>query len=282
MSAATAAGRLGLELSGAERAGLLKAPKDRLLPLLYEHKVLVLRDAALSLPEFVSLGRSLGRLRTFVDPAHNHPDQPEVFVVANAPIGGKKIGMDRVGRYWHTDQSFLKEPQPISVLLSHEVPKAGGDTCFVDMSSVHDALPEEIRRALSGREGLHDGFFKYIITNDDAGLSVEELMERDRRQCPPVAHPAIIGHRFTGKRIVYLNPGFTSSIVGLEPEESQRLLAAVFREIEEPRHRFTHRWSAGDLVLWDNRSTLHKAVAPPEGERRILFRLGIEDGGFFQ
>ncbi|HXS99520.1 MAG TPA: TauD/TfdA family dioxygenase [Elusimicrobiota bacterium] len=271
----------GLEIRHDGKPSLLAWAKEKLLPLLYEHKVLVVRDADLSLPEFVAFGRSLGTLRTFVDVSHNHPDYPEVFVVANAPVAGRMIGMDRVGLYWHTDQSFLKEPQPISVLLANEVPKRGGDTSFVDMGSVYSALPDDLKTVLSGRSGLHDGFPKYILTAQDVGLSVDELKARDRMHCPPVEHPAVIRHRISRKPIVYLNPGFTQSIVGLEPAESERVLAAVFKEVEEPRHRYTHRWSPRDMVLWDNRSTLHKAATPSQGQRRILYRLGIEDGGFF-
>ena len=270
----------GLEVRYDGTPELLASAKE-LLPLLYEHKVLVVRDAGLSLPQFKTFGRKLGRLRVFVDAGHHHPDHPEVFVVANAPVNGRKIGMDRVGLYWHTDQSFLKEPQPISVLLAHEVPGRGGETSFVDMGSVYRALPAGVRSALSRRRGLHDGFPKYILTAADAGLSIDELMARDRRSCPPVEHPAVIRHRFSGRPSVYLNPGFTRSIVGLPQAESKRVLKAVFAEVEKPRHRYVHRWSPGDLVLWDNRSTLHRAASPAPGRRRILYRLGIEDGRFF-
>lgn len=280
MKTSALAGGFGLEVRDIGTPALLASAK-KLLPLLYEHKVLVVRDAALSLPEFKAFGRALGQLRVFVDAGHHHPDHPEVFVVANAPVDGRKIGMDRVGLYWHTDQSFLKEPQPISVLLAHEVPARGGETAFVDMGSVYRALPPRIRSALSRRRGLHDGFPKYILTAADAGLSVDELKARDRKVCPPVEHPAVIRHRFSGRPSVYLNPGFTQSIVGLPQAESERVLKAVFTEVEKPRHRYVHRWSPRDLVLWDNRSTLHKAASPAEGTRRILYRLGIEDGRFF-
>jgi taurine dioxygenase len=280
MKTAALAGGFGLEIRHDGKASLLAAAKE-LLPLLYEHKVLVVRDADLSLPEFIAFGRKLGRLRTFVDPGHHHPDHPEVFVVANAPVEGRKMGMDRVGLYWHTDQSFLKEPQPISMLLAHEVPESGGETSFVDMGSVYRALPAKLKSVLSRRSGLHDGFPKYILTAADAGLSVDELMARDRKVCPPVGHPAVIRHRFSGRPSVYLNPGFTRSIVGLAPAASERVLKAVFKEVEKPRHRYEHRWSPRDLVFWDNRSTLHKAATPAPGRRRILYRLGIEDGRFF-
>jgi len=282
MKTAALADGFGLEIRHEGNAGLLASAKDELLPLLYEHKVLVIRDAAFTLPEFVAFGRNLGRLRTFVDVSHNHPDYPEVFVVANAPINDKIIGMDRVGLYWHTDQSFLKEPQPISMLLAHEVPERGGETSFVNMNSVYRALPDGLKAVLSERVGLHDGFPKYILTAQDAGLTVDELKARDRKLCPPVMHPAIIRHRISRQPIVYLNPGFTQAVVGLEAAESDRVLAEVFKEVENPRHRYTHRWSPRDLVLWDNRATLHKAATPSQGARRIMYRLGIEDGGFFE
>lgn len=248
-----------------------------LLELLYQHKVLVIRRPELTTQGFIDLAKSWGELIAFVDESFHHPNHPEIFVVSNRKNDeGKKLGMDRVGHYWHSDGSFLKRPQPISLLWCQRAALSGGETEFLDMGKVLEEMDPQMRAQLEGSHAVHDGLGKYIISENDLGLSIEEIIRRDRQLCPPVVHPAVISHPKTGKRSLYINPGFTSALLGGDPD----LLEVVIEKLISPQDSYKHNWEQGDLVIWDNRSVIHRAYPAESGERE-MFRLGVRDGEFY-
>lgn len=248
--------------------------------LLYQHKVLIFPGQHLKPHDFKRVGRMFGELIPFVDKEYHHPDYPEIFVVSNAKKDGKRFGMDRVGHYWHSDSSFLNTPQPITMLYAEEVPAVGGKTGFIDMVAVLASLPKETRLSLSTQHAVHEGQWRYIISEKDVGLSVEELLTRDRLEVPPVIHPMVIRHPATRAESLYINEGFTKKILGIPPHESEQQLKELFSLIAQSPNRYEHTWQRGDLVLWDNRSVVHRAFPATSGNR-ILFRLGIKDGPFY-
>lgn len=244
------------------------------------HKVLVFRGLDLKPKDLLQIGRFIGDLIPFVDKEYHHPDHPEIFVVSNTKRNGKRFGMDRVGRYWHSDSSFLASPQPITMLYAQETPFKGGNTAFIDMAAVLTDMPKEQRLNLALQDAVHEGQWRYIISEKDVGLSVEELLERDRKEVPPVAHPMVIHHPITKVQSLYINEGFTKRILGLSAHESERQLSSLFSTIAQSPRRFEHNWQKGDLVIWDNRSVVHKAF-PATAGNRVLYRLGIKDGPFY-
>jgi taurine dioxygenase len=257
--------------------GLQNISSDSLLQLLYQEKVLVIKKSGLTIQGFLDLARSWGEVIRFVDEAFHHPEEPDIFVVSNRrEQSGKKIGMDRVGHYWHSDGSFLKQPQPLSLLWCRRAPLEGGETDFLDMCRLLAKLDDELLAQLSCAKGLHDGLYKYIISEQDLGLSIEEIISRDRSLCPPVEHPAVIRHPFTGQSCLYVNPGFTSSLIGVSPE----VLKVLFNLIQHSTDVMRHHWEEDDLVIWDNRSVIHRAFPAIAGDRE-MFRLGVRDGVFY-
>lgn len=252
-----------------------------ILQKLYEHGFLVFDEQKLTEKEYIALGKKLGTLRIFLDPEYAHPEFSEIFVVSNVKRKNKRFGMNRVGLYWHSDGSFLTEPQPITMLYCQIAPAFGGETAFVDMREIFSNISSPTQSFLETTQCEHIGQYRYIISEKDVGLSVKELLERDRKDAPSVIHPAILKHAKTSTKSLYVNPGFTSRILGLDDNSSRKLLTSLFHTIEISKYHYTHTWKKHDIVLWDNRSVLHRAFTSLLNSQRLMFRLGISDGPFF-
>jgi taurine dioxygenase len=233
--------------------------------------VLLVRGASLEPSEYLSFAKQMGALVPFVDLEYRHPEHPEIFVVSNVQRDGKKFGMDRVGYYWHSDSSFLKSPLPLTMLHSQIVPEQGGETAFIDMVGVYERLPES----------LHEGKWRYLITDNDIGLSIQEILERDEKLVPTPTHPMVVIHPVTGRKALYMSEGITRRILGLSEEHSESILGDLWTRIERDPSYYQHVWGEKELLIWDNRSVIHRAFPNIPGQRRLMFRIGVNDGPFF-
>ena len=249
--------------------------------MLHRYGFIVFEPQKLNEKQFIDFGKKLGKLKIFVDEEYRHPDYPEIFVVSNIKRNNKKFGMDRVGLYWHSDCSFLAEPQAITMLHCQTPPARGGQTSFLDMRALWCDLPFELQQELRCVECEHEGQSKYIITESDVGLSIEEVIKRDLKLVPTVKHPATLTHPYTKTESLYINPGFTSRIINLPESRAKEILSLILKKIELSNFKYMHSWKAQELIIWDNRSLLHKAYRPDDGEDRLLFRIGLSDGQFF-
>lgn len=172
---------------------------------------------------------------------------------------------------WHTDDSYMAMPAKATLLHSIEIPSRGGATWFCNMHSVYEALPAETRSRINGLRAIH-AYDTARARNRPSRRTVEEIAET-----PDVEHPLVRTHPETGRKALYLNFNRLDRIVGLKREESDALLDELAEEARKPRHHFGHHWSVGDIVIWDNRATMHRVdVDYPVGERRIMQRVLIE------
>ena len=244
------AGALGAEIKG---LNLADGNYDNLFPALYQafldHQVIVLRGQNLS------------------------PDQ--LVDLSNVKKAGKPIGAIYAGQYWHSDLSYMPRPTQGSFLHSKEIPSYGGDTMFCSMTQAYDDLSEPMQAFLGGLTATHDytnaydTFFAHMP--DRPPLTAEE-----RAKVPAVTHPVIRTHPETGKKTVYVNPGFTRRINELSFTESRRVLDFLFEHCHQPQYIYRHMWGTGDLVIWDNRSTCHRAVADYDmSENRHMIRCSV-------
>ncbi len=248
---------------------------------LYKNRILILKNQTMNEKAYIHFSKQIGNPVLFVDPEYQHPDYPEIFVVSNVRTTQKKMGKDRVGYYWHSDSSFLNTPLPITMLYAQCVPDRGGETAFVNMHEVYASLPEKIKIELKNKKARHEGKWRYIITEKDAGLSIQEVLDRDEELVPSAVHPTIITHPFTKEEVLYLNEGFTKRILDIPYEKSEAILNHVYETVNVKLSPYQHRWEPGDIVLWDNRSVLHKAFPAETGQNRMMFRIGINDGHFY-
>lgn len=172
---------------------------------------------------------------------------------------------------WHTDDSYFAVPAKATLLHGIEIPSHGGATWFCNMHSVFESLPEATRKRIDGMKAIH-GYDTVRARNRPSVRTPAEIAET-----PDVEHPLVRTHPETGRKSLYLNPNRLDRIVGLERAESDALLDELADEARKPQHHHGHVWSAGDIVVWDNRATMHRVVIDyPMGERRIMHRVLIE------
>lgn len=250
--------------------------------ILYKHKVLIFENFDLSIAEYLKFAKTFGKLVKFVDVEYRHPEYPEIFVVSNVKKDGKKFGMDRVGYYWHSDSSFMKEPLPITMLYSQIVPNAGGETAFIDMSCVYKSLQQTLSLNFDNMHASHEGKWRYLITSEDVGYSIEEILERDERMVPSQIHPLVVTHPITNHKALYFSQGITRTILGISDLESKELLEKISESIECESACYKHHWRKNQLIMWDNRSVVHRAFPSQNGESRLMFRIGVHDRDFFE
>ena len=273
---------LGAVITGLDLAEVTPQQASQIRDLLYENKFLVIKGQTMGPAQYIRFAKYMGDIVKFVDPNYWHPEHPEIFVVSNVAVDGKKIGMDRVGYYWHTDSSFMPTPLPLTMLYAQRASATGGETCFISMDAVLASLPADVVSALEGKTAVHESKWRYIIMDSDVGLSIQEVIDRDERLVPPSIHPTMFVHPYTRKRQLYVNEGFTGSIQGLPRESSDRLLKAVFQATRECKAMYMHAWEPNEVVIWDNRQVVHRAMPPAPGEDRMMFRIGIRDGAFYE
>jgi alpha-ketoglutarate-dependent taurine dioxygenase len=241
--------------------------------LLEDHRLLVLRDQHLTHAEQVDLARSLGE----PTPAHpvipGHPDFPEILEQDGAK-GGRNAR-------WHTDVTFVASPPAASVLVGDSTPTWGGDTMFADTRTAYERLAAPIRKMVDELEAVHrisplaywGEPFDSALTRADA----QQLFD-DSTKVPPVIHPVVRVHPTTGRPNLFVNPGFTSHVVGLSRIESDGLLQMLYTHMTQPEFVLRHRWRDGDVVIWDNRATMHYAVDDYGSTERRVRRVTIRGG----
>jgi len=258
---------------GAEIEGLdLRLPLDSdvvaaLRQAWHDHAVLLVRDQALDDADQIRFGECFGTLgRVFT---HREGRHPAILLVSNIRENGKPIGALPDGEMqFHSDQCYVEHPPAGTMLYSIEVPSKGGDTMFASMYAAYDALPEAMKAKLEPLRGInyYDPTSDYVV-----------------RKGPPTAkalkwvHPVIRVHPATGRRALYVNRLMTYAIEGMAQAESDALLHYLFDHQEQRQFVYQHQWRPGDVVLWDNRCTLHARTDFSPEERRLLRRITVQD-----
>jgi taurine dioxygenase len=230
---------------------------------LLDHLVIVLPDQRIDPASQLSFARRFGE----IEPPHPVFDtvdgQPEITVIEH---GGEKP--QPYNDEWHTDVTFRAKPAMASILHAQILPEIGGDTLWANMYAAYEALSPAIKNLIDDMVGVHDYYraFGDVLLERPGGL--EKLLE-DMRKLPPVEHPVVRTHPETGYKGLFVNRSFTRRIKGLSTVESNHLLALLFEHAEHPNFQMRHRWRQHDLVMWDNRCTMHLASSDFTGLRRM-------------
>lgn len=240
-----------------------------------DHSVLVFRDQSLEPDALVRFSKRFGPLEQHVLTQFSLPENSDVFVVSNVKEKGKPIGAIRAGQYWHSDCSYLERPTAATILHAHEIPSYGGDTMFTSMAAAYDELSDVMKDMLDGLTAIHD----YTNAYDTFFSKFPDrptLSDEQKAKVPPVEHPVVSTHPDNGRKVLFVNPGFTRRIVGMNEAESRAILDFLFEHSQQPHLIYRHHWRCGDVVMWDNRSTWHLAVADYDmGERRHMHRTSV-------
>lgn len=268
-------GLLGAEITGLDLRHLDDAAFARLLKAWHDHSVLLIRNQTLTDQDLIAFSRRLGNLdwapiqengRRFVE------GMPEIYIVSNVKVNGEAIGSLGDGEaVWHTDMSYLELPPKASMLYALEVPASGGNTSFCTMYGVYDALPATLKRRIAHLQIKHDGTY-----NSGGYLRQGVTATDDPRTSPGAVHPLVCTHPETGRRMLYLGRRRNAYLVGLELAESEALLNELWSYVDRPELAWEHKWRVGDLVLWDNRCTMHRRDAFDPGSRRVMHRTQVK------
>jgi taurine dioxygenase len=253
---------LDLAAAGDEQIAALRAA-------LVDRKVLFLRGQHLDDDGQVELGRRIGEL-TASHPVVGGVDalHPEIYALDSTDNGFADV--------WHTDVTFMKRPPLGSILRAVTLPPSGGDTNWADAQLAYDSLAAPVRQLVDQLTAVHDGNreFGYYLAQRRGGKGNEwdgEVVT----SLEPVEHPVIRVHPETGRKGIFVNPGFTSHIAGVSEFESRSILDLLYAHLTKPEHIVRHRWQPGDVALWDNRSTSHYANRDYGTERRVMHRITL-------
>ena len=235
-----------------------------------EHKVAVFRDQDLSDDELVRFTERFGPLFVHVRAQFNDAARPEVMLISNIKEDGRNLGELGDGELnWHSDQSYSATPVFATLLYAIETPSAGGATWFCDTAGAYDALPEATKSRIAGLRQL----LSIEVTVETQDIS---LPENQRQAMPPVNHPLVRTHPLLGRKSLYLSPSHMLRLDGLPAADGEALLGELLRWATGPDFVYRHDWRVGDLVLFDNCSTMHRRDAFDPAERRLLKRTGFE------
>ena len=272
----TATGRaLGAEIHGVDLRTIDERDFAAIHRAWLDHLVLLFRGQQLSDDDLIAFSRRFGALdwapvqetgRRFVE------GHPEIYVVSNVIENGEPIGSLGAGEaVWHTDMSYLEEPPKASMLYALEVPAAGGNTYFCNMYRVYELLPEELRRRIAGLTLKHDGTY-----NSGGYVRQGVTAVDDPVTSAGVYHPLVVTHPESGRRALYLGRRRNAYIGGLPLAESEALLDELWSYTAREDVTWGNQWRTGDVVLWDNRCTMHRRDPFDPQSRRVLHRTQIK------
>jgi taurine dioxygenase len=270
-------GTVGAEIRGVDLAVVTAAEVAAIKQAWYRHDVLIFRNQRLTDDDLLAFSRHFGTL----DPPPNQgagqkspPGYPDIYVVSNVlDEKGEPIGALGDGEaLWHTDMSYVPHPPDASMLYSLEIPAAGGDTWFCSMKAALAKMPPQLVARVRTLDIKHDG------TYDSGGyLRKGVAASADPRTSVGTPHPIVIQHPASGERALYLGRRRNAYVVGLGVAESERLLDELWSYVDVAV--YAHRWALGDLVLWDNRTTMHRRDAFDPNARRVMHRTQIKGSG---
>ena len=246
------------------------ATRSALLQALQKSLVLCIRDQRLAPVAF------RGAMTMFGTPVRRaqitqHRNCADVNIISSSDRDELGDGKRLVnGAHWHTDDSFMREPCSLTMLYGVVVPSTGGDTQFANMYAAYEDLPSAVRHRIDGFQVVH----KYDSSRKGGRIAKRPAAEM--AAMPDAVHPLVRTHPETGRRALYLNPNRMEQVVGLDRAESDRLLDEFTAHATQPKYQYRHKWRQGDVVIWDNRCTMHKANADySDDEERVMHRIVV-------
>jgi len=262
------AGSLGAEINGVDLSCPEEAMVGEIRRALLEHHVVFFRDQNLTPEAQMAFGRCFGELDThpFVEGTQEHPEVIDIFTEAEDGFN--------FGGGWHTDVTFLDEPDLGSILYAVEVPPYGGDTLFANQHAAYESLSETMKKLLDGLVGLHSAGPQYSAggySTRSQAMRTKNAEGADR----VVRHPVVRTHPETGRKGLYVNRAFTIGIEGMRPDESAALLGFLFSHATREAFTCRFRWGDGSVAMWDNRSVQHYALYDYRGQRRHMRRITV-------
>jgi alpha-ketoglutarate-dependent taurine dioxygenase len=272
---------LGAEVRGVDMRAPLSAETFRELHDIWmQHLVLVLPAQHITDAEHVAFTRNFGEPEIFHQKIIRSNRVPEIFRVANVDDDGNLMPPEyptvkqvSLAQFWHTDSSYRTVPCMGAFLHGVEVSRTGGETQFTNMYAVYEALPDSLRHQVQGRKARHN--FGHLHTLAE----LKPLTEEEKAAMPPVWQPMVRRHPVTGRTSLYISPIYNDAVEGMATDDAGRLIDELTEFAGQPRFVYRHRWEPDDVVLWDNRCTMHQVTPHDPRERRVMHRTTIVGTG---
>ena len=261
-------GGLGAEIVGADIR--CEDQFDAIKSAFAEYSVIALRGQSVGPQEHLTFARRFGPINVnrFFKPVDGYPEIATVLK--------EKDQKEAVGEGWHTDHSYDQEPAMGSILHALEVPPHGGDTLFVSMAAAYEALSPTMRGFLDGLKAVHSSRHVFGASIMDTEAAESGRLGNAEAATQDALHPVVITHPLSGRRGLFVNPVFTTKIKGLSVNESAAVLGMIYDHCKQPEFQCRLRWQEGDIAIWDNRATWHKAINDYHGFRRLMHRVTVE------
>ncbi len=268
---------LGAEVRGVDMRQPLGADTFRELHDIWmEHLVLVFPDQHVTDAEHVAFTRYFGEPEIFHQKIIRSERVKEIFRVSNVDENNILMPPDHpvaqqvaLAQFWHTDSSYRQIPCTGALLHGVEVSRTGGETQFTNMYLVYDSLPNSLKQQIDGRKAQHN--FGHMHTQ----AKLKPLTEEEKAAMPAVWQPMVRKHPVTGRKSLYISPIYNDAIEGMASADARQLIAELTKIAADPRFVYTHRWETDDVLMWDNRCTMHQVTPFDPRERRVMHRTTI-------
>ena len=265
---------MGAQITGIDlRNKISKETKAELLKVITNYLVVCIKGQKLSPSKLADVSRLFGKPKQYFVKDETVDNIPEVIIVSNRTRENKpKV----YASHWHTDDSYRKKPATLTFMYPDILPENGGGTDFINCYSVYDDLPQELKIKIKKLRAVHKWQSRRNVSE------VVKLTKEQEKDTPPVEHPLIRTHPMSNKKSVYINPNRIDHISGFNETDSDKLLDEIYEFSFQDKFQYRHNYEKGDLVIWDNRCTMHKANSDYDvSHLRIMHRVMLEGEAVF-
>jgi taurine dioxygenase len=247
---------------------------DKVVAAFHSHGAIVLRNQTMEPDDLMRFIKAFGEPELHTQTKYCLPGYPHIFKISNMlDENGEPVGAHNDGLGWHTDYSYKEEPVMCTMLYAVTVPVEGGDTLLADQVAAYNDLSEE-EKAFLDKLKIHHSLVHFIQNRD---FNSYEITDEIRRENPDVIHPMVRVHPADGRKALWVSTGTVKHILGMDDEEAMALVDRLVEYITQPKYVYEHKWQKGDVLVWDNRCTLHTGTRYDDQKyQRMAHRLWVK------
>jgi taurine dioxygenase len=250
----------------------------------YTNKIAVLKNQDLDPKQFLALGQRMGEVAEYYEPVYHHPEVKEVFVSSNVKEeDGRQVGVPKTGKFWHSDYQFMPRPFDLTLIYPQVVPSKNRGTFFINMADAYEKLPADLKEAVKDTTATHSVLRYFKIRPTDVYRPISEIIDEVNAKTPPVTDATAVTHPHTGETILYISEGFTLSVQDAKGNERADLLKELLAASGQLDRTYEHEnihlqtFEKGDMLVWDNRTLVHRALHTATPEPAVSYRVTVYD-----
>ncbi|MEM1102905.1 MAG: TauD/TfdA family dioxygenase [Pseudomonadota bacterium] len=263
----------GAEITGVDAATADEATLQDVVRVFDRSGAVLLRDQKMTPEDLMRYLGAFGELEDHTLQQFTLPGYPKIFLLSNIEKDGKPIGAHNDGVGWHTDYSYKEQPVTCTMLYAVQVPDEGSDTLLADCCAAYQALPETMKEKIEGLQ-LHHSYKFFMETREHGRMKLSPEIERDN---PDVVHPLVRTHPANGRKALWPSTGTVKEICGMPNPEGLDLLQELVDFVTQDEFVYRHKWRVGDLLVWDNRCTLHTGTLFDDTKyKRLMHRMWVK------